>query len=66
MKKTILAATLLLAAHQAQASDSFNSEASHVVGTALIAGAVTTVANEFSPENRFLIGFVDEYSECPF
>lgn len=63
MKKTILTVALLLGGivlspyEEARADNSFNSEASHVVGTALIAGAVTAVANEFSPENRFLIGF---------
>jgi len=42
---------------RAQASDSFNSEFSHAVGGAVMAGAVTIFADDYRPQYRGWIGF---------
>jgi hypothetical protein len=47
----------LMAGPSALAYDGFSSEAAHVVGSAVLAGAVTALASDHWPEQRALIGF---------
>ena len=60
-RSALLIAGLCLAGQiEATASDSFGSEASHFVGGAVMAGAITAIVDKFYPEyaeNRFWIGF---------
>jgi len=59
MKKTILLFTVLFFSLQLKATDTFNSEASHFVGGAVLAGISTAVVDQFQEykQNRAIIGF---------
>ncbi|MFH0709936.1 MAG: hypothetical protein V2A75_07010 [Pseudomonadota bacterium] len=60
MKKIFLLLITIFMVIHLQANDSFNSEASHVIGGAVIAGAITAVVDGYYPEykdNRGMIGF---------
>lgn len=58
MNKTLWICAYLLFAAPALAEFNVASESSHVVGGALVAGAITaTVADKYWPEHRAIIGF---------
>lgn len=59
MRKSILLISSIIMTMQLHATESVNSELSHVAGGALLAGGVTTIADQFPEykENRKMIGF---------
>ena len=60
MKKIFIGMSALLLIIQLHANDSRNSEISHVIGGAVMAGAITAVVDQYYPEykaNRGMIGF---------
>ncbi|QOP45230.1 hypothetical protein [Sulfurimonas paralvinellae] len=59
MKKILLLLSTVTLSLQLHANDSFNSEASHFVGGAVLAGVSTAVADQFSDykQDRAIIGF---------
>jgi len=61
MKKYFLIASILLVTQlSAATNDSFNSEMSHAVGGAVMAGGITAIVDSYYPEyaeNRGMIGF---------
>lgn len=57
MNRWLLLCCCLLFASPAIAATNVTSEVSHATGGALIAGAVTAVADNYWPEHRGIIGF---------
>jgi len=53
----IALAVIAAMAGRAQATDSVNSELSHVAGGAVVAGVATYIADDFWPQDRGWVGF---------
>jgi len=60
MKKIFLVISIMLLTTQLEADNSFNSEMSHFLGGAVLAGGITAVVDSYYPEyrdNRGMLGF---------